>query len=99
MKKIKTKDILASLFATNNFAGHKKPSKIFFPKSFKTYKTIKQSLKTIDESAEFLAFPYNELISLISQSDFWSKEELKKLDEQMSEIVKRHLIKVFAQNF
>lgn len=98
MKSISSNEILATFFSAP-FSGNRKSSKNYFPKSFKTYKLIKKSLKTIDETAEFLTFPFNELVSLVSQKESWTKEELNKLDEQLSSFVKKYLIKSFAQNF
>lgn len=97
-KKIKTEEILSSIIQTNFVKSSKKE---FFPKTKKEFFKLKTELGKalkLEGNYEFenIYIPVNEILSLLNQRDYWTKEELRLLDEQMKEYSLKYLVKLVA---
>lgn len=90
---------MAFFFSNNGFSSLSK-KKNFFPKTTKEFKRLKTYLLSLFpefSDSDVILFPYNDFISFVGQKEFWTQDEIKKLDEQFSHFLKRKVIKDFAQ--
>ncbi len=97
-KKVKTEYILSSLIQTNFTSSNKKE---FFPTTKKEFLRLKKFLgKSLNLEGRYdfdaIYLPINEIISLVSQKDYWTTKELKLLDDQIKEYSLRYLVKTVA---
>lgn len=97
-RKVKTEEIMSSLIQTNFTSSNNKD---FFPLAkrefFKLKKILGKSLN-LEGKYEFdtLYLPVNEILSLISQKEYWTPKELKLLDEQIKDYSLKYLVKEVA---
>ncbi|BAK53735.1 hypothetical protein TMA_047 [Thermus phage TMA] len=97
-RKVKTEEIMSSLIQTN-FTSYK--NKNFFPMTKKEFFKLKKFLGkslNLEGVYEFdtLYLPVNEILSLISQKEYWTTKELKLLDEQIKDYSLKYLVKEVA---
>lgn len=97
-KKVKTEYILSSLIQTNFTSSNKKE---FFPTTKKEFLRLKKFLgKSLNLEGKYefdtLYLPVNEILSLISQKEYWTPKELKLLDEQIKDYSLKYLVKEVA---